>query len=185
MSMSEDYTAIIEQLKKKIPELMDSYGIHGLAFALIRDGKVVGDGSFGLQNLERKIPVTEDTLFASASIAKPVVAYLAMKLIDEGKLALDESLQSYLTEPYLENQPLLKQITARHVLTHTTGFPNWGKIRYNPNIFFTPGERFSYSNESFIYINTHILIYYPENYRKIARKLSENYRKIIGKLNKN
>ncbi len=150
--MTEDYTNTIEQLKQKIPELMDSYGIHGLAFALIRDGKVVWDGSFGLRNIERNLPVTETTLFASASIAKPVVTYLTLKLCEEGKLALDESLQNYLAEPYLEQQPLLKRITARHVLSHTTGFPNWGETRYKPNIFFTPGERFSYSNESFIYL---------------------------------
>ncbi|NHJ32441.1 MAG: beta-lactamase family protein [Asgard group archaeon] len=150
--MTDDYTNTIEQLKQKIPELMDTYGIHGLAFVLIRDGKVVWDDSFGLQNIERNIPVTETTLFASASIAKPVVAYLTLKLCEEGKLDLNESLQSYLAEPYLEQQPLLKQITARHVLTHTTGFPNWGETRYKPNIFFTPGERFSYSNESFIYL---------------------------------
>jgi CubicO group peptidase (beta-lactamase class C family) len=150
--LTENYTNTIEQLKQKIPELMDSYGIYGLAFALIRDGKVVWDSSFGLQNIERNLPVTETTLFASASIAKPVVAYLTLKLCEEEKLALDESLQNYLAEPYLEQQPLLKQITARHVLSHTTGFPGWGETRYQPKIFFTPGERFSYSNESFIYL---------------------------------
>ncbi|MGY5859732.1 MAG: serine hydrolase domain-containing protein [Candidatus Thorarchaeota archaeon] len=150
--MTEDYTTTIEQLEQTIPDLMDSYEIHGLAIALIRDGKVVWDGSFGLQNVERNIPVTETTLFASASIAKPVVAYFTLKLWEEEKLALDEPLQSYLDEPYLEHRPLLKQITTRHVLSHTTGFPGWGETRYEPNIFFVPGERFSYSNESFVYL---------------------------------
>jgi CubicO group peptidase (beta-lactamase class C family) len=153
--MTEDSADILDQLNQKIPELIDLHDINGgLAFALIREGKVVGEGSFGLQNIERKIAVTESTVFASASIAKPVVAYLTLKLVEKGKLALDESLQNYLEEPYLENQPLLKLITTRHVLTHTTGFPAWGDTRYSPKIYFTPGERFSYSNESFIYLQT-------------------------------
>ena len=150
--LTEEYTNTIEQLKQKIPKIMDSYEIHGLSFALIRDGKIVWDDSFGLQNIERNIPATESTVFASASIAKPVVTWLTLKICEEGKLTLDEPLQNYLDELYLENQPLLKQITTRHVLNHTTGFPAWGETRYSPNIFFTPGERFSYSNEGFVYL---------------------------------
>ncbi len=152
IKLINDHTSTIKQLKQKIPELMNRYGIHGLAFALIRNMKIVWDDSFGLRNIERNLPVTETTLFASASIAKPVVAYLTLKLCEEGKLDLDESLQNYLPKPYLDEQPLLEKITTRHVLSHTTGFPGWGKTRYRPNIFFTPGERFSYSNESFIYL---------------------------------
>ncbi len=152
--MIEVYNDIIEQLKQKIPKLMDSHDIHGLAIALIRDGKIVWDDSFGLQNIERDIPITESTVFASASIAKPIVSFLTLKLCEEEILVLDEPLQNYLDVPYLENQPLLKHITTRHVLTHTTGFPAWGETRYSPKIYFTPGERFSYSNESFVYLQT-------------------------------
>lgn len=148
----EDYNDLIKEINTKIQFLMSKHEIEGYSIALIRDGKIIWAKGYGIRNKEKQLPVTEETVFEAASLTKPLVAYAALKMVEEGLLDLDKSLTSYLTKPYLENQPQQDQITARHVLSHSTGFPNWGKVRYSPKIFFTPGERFSYSGEGFMYL---------------------------------
>jgi len=64
-------------------------------------------------------------VFEAASLSKPVMAYAVLKLADAGKLDLDKPLSQYLDKPYIDNDERLNLITARRVLTHTTGFPNW------------------------------------------------------------
>ena len=86
----------------------------------------------------------------------PLVAFLTLKLCEEKLLDLDTPLTDYLSEPYLENQPLLAKITARNVLTHSTGFPNWRPKGLALEIFFTPGDRFSSSGEGYMYLQ-HVL----------------------------
>jgi CubicO group peptidase (beta-lactamase class C family) len=88
-------------------------------------------------------------------LTKPVFAYGVLKLVDNGKLDLDTPLVKYLRGRYdVGDDPRLDQITARHVLSHTTGFPNW-RPRGDKNLkmYFTPGDRFSYSGEGFVYLS--------------------------------
>ena len=83
-------------------------------------------------------------------MTKPVFAYAVLKLVDEGKLDLDTPLVKYLSGRYdVGDDPRLDQITARHVLSHRTGFPNWRpRGDKTLKIYFTPGDRFSYSGEA-------------------------------------
>ena len=60
-------------------------------------------------------------------MSKPFYTYALLKLVEDGKFELDRPLIEYLDKPYLVDEPLHKQITARMALTHTTGFPNWRK----------------------------------------------------------
>ncbi len=71
--------------------------------------------------------------------------------MDAGRLDLDAPLQKYLPGDYVED-PRLRSITARRVLSHTTGFPNWRPQGQPLKIHFEPGERFSYSGEGFVYL---------------------------------
>src|SRR5262249_11831103 len=91
-------------------------------------------------------------IFEAASLTKPVVAYAALKLADSGQLDLDAPLSKYLPEPYIKDDDRLKLITTRRVLSHTTGFPNWRPAGQPLKIHFTPGERFSYSGEGYVYL---------------------------------
>jgi CubicO group peptidase (beta-lactamase class C family) len=80
-----------------------------------------------------------------------VFAYAVLKLCEDGILSLDRPLTTYSTERLLDD-PRVDLITARRVLCHTTGLPNW---RSGPlSLAFTPGERWSYSGEGYWYLQS-------------------------------
>jgi CubicO group peptidase (beta-lactamase class C family) len=142
---------LIAQLEKDIPQLMKDGEVPGLSIAVIDDAKVVWQQSFGVANSSTNQPVNENTIFEAASLSKPVFAYAVLRLVEKGKLDLDTPLAKYLPKPYLENDERANLITARMVLSHTTGFPNWA-MGQPLKTQFTPGERFSYSGEGFVYL---------------------------------
>ena len=147
--------AAVSRLEQTIPHLMTEADIPGLSIAVIRDSKVIWTRGFGVTNAETKARVNDNTVFEAASLTKPVFAYAVLKLVDNGKLDLDTPLVKYLPGRYdVGDDPRLDQMTARHVLSHTTGFPNWrprgDKIL---KMYFSPGNRFSYSGEGFVYLS--------------------------------
>jgi len=123
--------------------------VPGLSLALIRNGRIYWAKSFGVK--DGGAPVTNDTTFEAASLSKVVFAYAVLKLADRGKIDLDAPLQSYLDAPYIEGDPRINKITARLVLTHRTGFPNW-RPKEGLSIHFAPGDHFSYSGEGFVFL---------------------------------
>ncbi|HET9528799.1 MAG TPA: serine hydrolase [Blastocatellia bacterium] len=145
---------IIARLEKRVPQLMKEADVPGMSVALLRDGEMVWRHGFGVRNAKTGEPVTDSTVFEAASLSKPVFAYAVLKLVDAGKFNLDKPLSQYLPGNYeVGDDPRLKQITARHVLSHTPGFPNWRPRGGALKIHFTPGERFSYSGEGFVYLS--------------------------------
>lgn len=148
--------AAIASLERDIPLLMKAADVPGVSAALVRDGKIVWSKGFGVQNADAADPVTNETVFEAASLTKVVFAYGVLKLVDEGKLDLDTPLNKYLGNNYevAPEDARINQITARRVLSHTSGFPNWraNDAKLLP-INFTPGEKFSYSGEGFVYLS--------------------------------
>lgn len=134
-------------LEEEIPKLMEMANIPGMSIAVIRDGKIFWSGAFGLRNRETKEPVDENTVFEAASLTKTVTAAAALKLVERGELDLDKTLAEYLPYPRLAGDERYKKITVRHVLTHTTGLPNWGN-----RLIREPGELYGYSGEGFLYL---------------------------------
>ena len=143
----------IQRLERDIPELLRKGNVPGLSMALIRNGKTYWAHGFGVKNAKTRQAVTTETVFEAASLSKPVFAYGVLKLVDEGKLDLDTPLTKYLPGSYdVKDDDRINQITARFVLSHRTGFRNW-RNNQPLNIYFTPGERFSYSGEGFVYLS--------------------------------
>jgi CubicO group peptidase (beta-lactamase class C family) len=142
----------VAQLERTIPQLMKDGEVPGLSIALVRDGKLVWQRGFGVKSVSTNEPVGNDTVFEAASLSKPVFAYAVLRMVDRGLIDLDAPLTKYLPAAYVEGDARLNLITARMVLSHRTGFPNW-RPRGGPlKIHFTPGERFSYSGEGFVYL---------------------------------
>ena len=145
------------ELDNSILQMMEKAGVTGLSCAIINDSKVVYLKAYGLRNKSTGVLNDEETIFSAASFSKTVFAYLVMLLVEDGIVDLDKPLQKYLDKnlyeyPNYEDLNGDQQtglITARMVLSHSTGFPNWrfltndGKLR----IMFEPGSRFSYSGE--------------------------------------
>src|SRR5262245_538648 len=84
---SLDDLANAELKKQKIP---------GMALAVIHKGEVVKAQGYGFANVEHQVPVKRETVFQSGSVGKQFTAFLAMLLVEEGKLKLDEPVSSYL-----------------------------------------------------------------------------------------
>lgn len=134
-----------------VSRLMSEGDVPGLSLAWIRDGQIYWATGIGVKDARTKDIVDLRTMFEAASLSKPVFAYAVMKMVERGEIDLDVPLSKYLPA-YIENDERLNLITARRVLSHTTGFPNWRPMGKLLEIMFTPGARFSYSGEGFVYL---------------------------------
>lgn len=135
-------------LQSKVKELK----IIGLSIAIINKGKVVQHRTMGYANLEQKLSVTDKTIFEGASMSKSVFAFFVMKYVEEGKLNLDKPLYEYLPYPDIAYDERYKKITARIVLSHRSGFPNWREKDKKLTIKFEPGTDYLYSGEGYQYL---------------------------------
>jgi CubicO group peptidase (beta-lactamase class C family) len=148
------WETLLADLEKQIPGLMAEWKTPGLSIAIIRDAKVLWRRGFGVRDSESKELVDDDTTFEAASVSKTVFAYVVMKLCEKGVIGLDTPLTKYTSERYLEGDPRLDLITARHVLSHRAGFQNWRSKDEPLKIHFAPGEKFSYSGEGYSYLQS-------------------------------
>lgn len=137
----------------RLPRLMELAYVPGLAIASVERGATAWARGFGVRSAETKEPVAADTIFPAASLSKPVFAYAVLRLRDEGLIDLDRPLASYLPGAYALEDARSKLITARHVLSHTSGFQNWRFAKEDKlQIAFDPGGRFQYSGEGYFYL---------------------------------
>jgi len=137
-----------------LPRLLELASVPGVAVAVLEGGEIVWRRAFGLANAETKAPVEADSVFPAASLGKPVFGYVVLKLVEDGLLDLDRPLVEYTRPDDLADDPRLERIAARHVLSHTTGLPNWRSraagTKLAPSL--EPGERFQYSGEGFFWL---------------------------------
>lgn len=148
----EDDKQIIDDFVRAYQEY---YSIPGVSIAVISNGEIVYDKSYGFQNMYTQETLTNSTILEGASMTKPLFAFAVLRLAERGIIDLDKPLYKYTSPPEdVKNNPWVKLITARMVLNHTTGFPNWaedtpdGKL----NIRFKPGTDVGYSGAGFTYL---------------------------------
>ncbi|HZG72588.1 MAG TPA: serine hydrolase domain-containing protein, partial [Chondromyces sp.] len=124
-----------QQIDEILEKAVGEFGIPGVvAYAADKEG-VIYEGAFGQRSVDSDVGMTTDSVFWIASMTKAVTTVAAMQLVEQGKLQLDQPLNRIL--PQLneigvmeglddDGQPILqrpkKQITLRHLLTHTAGF---------------------------------------------------------------
>jgi len=141
-----------DALLAAIPEIMAREGVPGLQIALIRDGQIPVFESFGIMKAGGETPVTADTTFEAASLTKPVFAYAVMKLAEEGVLDLDAPLADVLEAPADGPPEQIRELTARLVLSHRTGLPNWYGGKSKPSLKPSQGRLFAYSGMAYVYL---------------------------------
>ena len=106
----------------------------GIAVGIIKDGNIIYSKGFGYANLESKEKVTSKTLFHTGSIPKSFVSTALMQLVNENKIHLDSLLIKYIPELQFTDKRY-KQITIRHLATHSSGvYSYWDRDYDKPKI---------------------------------------------------
>jgi len=181
---------IIPQTKvEKIESLLNEYykfKVFNGSILVAEGGKVIYKNGFGFANMEWNIPNTPDTKFRVGSVTKQFTAMLIMQLVEEGKLKLDVPITTYIPD-YPKDKG--DKITIHHLLTHTSGIPNYTslptlndfmrdpitpldlvKIFWDLPLDFEPGEKFSYSNSGYIVLGYIIEKVTGESYEDVLKE---------------
>lgn len=174
---------------EKIDQLISTYADYGQFNGTIlvsENGVILYKKAFGLANMEWNIPNNTNTKFRLASVTKQFTSMLILQLVAEGKLDLHKPISTYLKD---YPKPQADKITIHHLLTHTSGipnytsFPNYWNLMRNPispsdlvknfadsTLKFTPGERFNYSNSGYVLLGNIIETVTKKNYAEILQE---------------
>jgi CubicO group peptidase (beta-lactamase class C family) len=136
--------------------------IPGLAVAVVRKGEAVRAQGFGEANVEHRVPVTPDTIFQSGSVGKMFTAAAVMLLVEDGRLAVADPITKF----FPDAPASWRRITVRHLLTHTSGLPDYTggtidlrkdytedellRFAYGLTPEFPAGARWNYSNTGYV-----------------------------------
>jgi N-acyl-D-amino-acid deacylase len=151
-----------DEIDAIVNEQMAAQQIPGVAVAVIRKGEIVRSRGYGRANVEHDVAVTDETIFQSGSMGKQFTAAAVMLQVEDGKLALTDALPTF----FPDAPPAWREITVRHLLTHTSGIPNYndGMLDYRRDyteedlvqfaqkqpLDFAPGREWKYSNTGYI-----------------------------------
>jgi CubicO group peptidase (beta-lactamase class C family) len=159
--------------KPDFPKQLDDYlsaqlpnGEPGGAILIMKDDSVVFSKGYGIADLNTKEAITPKTLFNLGSVSKTFVANAILKLQEQGKLSVEDSISKYF--PNFADPKLSKKIRIKHLLTHTSGLPdnrnvendtvffltakdeeNWYPVTQAKYLIFEPGQRYEYSNPAY------------------------------------
>jgi CubicO group peptidase (beta-lactamase class C family) len=131
-----------------LPHLLEVAQVPGIGIGVVQDGRLAWEHYAGLADNVTGRRLDATTLFPAASLGKPVFAAAVLRLVDEGRLALDRPLAAYLTTDQ-PTEAWASRITARHVLSHASGLPNWRQPEESYVCAFEPGTGFRYSGEGY------------------------------------
>jgi CubicO group peptidase (beta-lactamase class C family) len=146
-----------EMARQKVP---------GVAIAIVMKGTVLAKG-YGLANVEHQVPVSPETIFQSGSLGKQFTAAAVMLLVEQGKIGLEDPATKF----FPDAPASWRAITVRHLLTHTSGIPDYedvdggpasvdlrrdyteeqlSRFAFNLTLEFIPGSRWNYSNTGYV-----------------------------------
>jgi CubicO group peptidase (beta-lactamase class C family) len=153
--------AVAVKVDEFIKAEMQKQKIPGVSVAVVRGGEVVLARGYGYANVEHQVAVKPETFFQSGSMGKQFTATAVMMLVEEGKINLDEKIGKYLGEV----PESWRNITVRHLLTHTGGLTDYPpdfdfRRDYTEDellkraeaipVAFAPGEKWQYSNMGYV-----------------------------------
>jgi len=126
----------LKGFSKFVDTMLKEWDVPGAAVAIVKDGKVVYAEGFGYRDMEKKLKVTPDTLFAIGSCTKAFTATVLGILVDEGKLEWDKPVREYLPTFKLQDTFASEQMTPMDLVTHRSGLP-----RHDPAWFGSTATR--------------------------------------------
>ncbi|OFX22329.1 MAG: hypothetical protein A2041_04265 [Bacteroidetes bacterium GWA2_31_9b] len=121
----------MQDFDKHIQEFMKTWNIVGASIAIVKDEKLVYTKGFGFADKEKGIQVEPKHIFRVASVSKLITAVAIMKLVEENKLSLNDTIfgeNGILNDPVFLNikDKRFKNITIEHLLNHSSGISNRG-----------------------------------------------------------
>jgi CubicO group peptidase (beta-lactamase class C family) len=137
---------------------MQKNHIPAISVAIVRNGKITKLKSYGVANIELDVAATPDSAFQIASTTKPFTGVLLMRLVEQGNLSLDDPITKYIPEA----PEAWKQITIRHLATHSSGLSDaYPKEKIKTadeaiqgaaklTLAYSPGSRASYGLTDFV-----------------------------------
>jgi D-alanyl-D-alanine carboxypeptidase len=177
------------RLQRTLDRERAAQDIPGVAAAVVVRGRVMWVGASGFADVRRRVPVRRDTLFAIASVTKPFVAGLVVRLAARGVLGLDDALSHW-----VPRFPGARRITLRQLLDQTSGLDDyvtdgrflaaerrrgpeaeWAPrqlLRYVPSPLAAPGERWNYSNANYLLLG---LVVERATHRRIGPQLPDAF----------
>ncbi|MEP9361330.1 serine hydrolase domain-containing protein [Nocardioides sp. CN2-186] len=180
MSTLSDVKAWIAE---QLPALIEKYDVPAAAVAVLAGGEVVDDAA-GLLSMSTKVEATADSVFQIGSITKVWTATLVMQLVDEGKVDLDTTVQTYLPEFAIGDKDAAAAITVRQLLCHTAGFEGdiftdtgvgddavekYMEVIHDVPQLFPPGEQFSYNNAGYCVLGRLVEVLREKSYDAALR----------------
>ncbi|WP_197441858.1 serine hydrolase domain-containing protein [Thalassoglobus polymorphus] len=186
----------VTAIEKSIAAEMSRQKLVGVSVGVLRNGEIVFTGGAGLSNREKKTPMTTDTVVNWASNSKPVIAMLAMQLVEQGKLDLDADVRKYVPEFPRKDHT----ITTRQLLCHQSGLPHYSNGRVLPSpgarnkqeelnplfaikrfdrspLIFVPGTKTEYSSHAYVLLSA---VVQQAGGEPIASQLDQRILKLLG-----
>lgn len=156
--------------RDSVPAWLAANRVPGAVVAILDEGKVTCTYAFG--ELRPGVPMTTRALFNVASLTKPVVALTTLRLASTHTLDLDAPLDADWIDPDIKDDPRHAKLTARIILSHQTGFPNWRSSSpdHKLGFLFDPGTKFGYSGEGFEYLRRAL----EHRYARSMQQLSDS-----------
>jgi CubicO group peptidase (beta-lactamase class C family) len=162
--------AKLTELKANLPGWLAETGVPATSVAYIEDGKVQWTVVCG--EMKEGQAATLETRFNTASIAKPMVGEIALRLFSDGVLSLDEPMSSHWVDPDITGSEYLDRLTPRIALSHQTGFANWRRMTGDKLQFrWEPGSQTGYSGEGIQYVTRFIEAKFSKPFEVVARNM--------------
>lgn len=149
------------EVDRYIDSAIAEHHIPGMAMIVLKDGEIIKSSTYGLADLELRVPVSLNSVFLTGSTGKAFTAAIIMKLVEQNKLQLDDRLSDFFTHAPKKWQG----ITVRQLLNHTSGITNYDKYLDSQRDYtdkalvrlamahpldFEPGSKWSYSNTGYM-----------------------------------
>ena len=182
--------AEIQAMETAVREVMKDYHIPGLSLAFARHGQLVHSAAFGMADGDAEEKLTPAYRFRIASISKPITSATIFRLVEQGKLTLQDKVfgAKGLLASYATTDPKVLQITVHHLLTHTSG--GWGNASNDPMFMHAemnhqqliawtlqnlplekePGQAYAYSNFGYCLLGRVIEAVTGENYEAHVKR---------------
>ncbi len=180
----ETKSKVLKEIDSAADKFVKRYQVPGLSLAIGRNGELAYAQGFGKSDLENSVQASKETVYRTASIAKPITAIAVLQLVEQGKISLDDSIKKHCPEfPAMDDAP-----TIRHLLCHQGGIRHYkfsgeasGKKFYtsikdslelfkDDRLLFKPGEKYSYTTYGYSLLGRAIETASGMSYRDYLQK---------------